>query len=104
MLDETRRSARCADFHVLLSLGTRFRRVMWKYEAIAYSLILKDCGVFLHHFCLAATAVGLGSCILGSGSSDGLSRVTGRPWLEESAVGELIFGVAADPSGSGAEG
>jgi SagB-type dehydrogenase domain len=86
-------AAQCDTFHALLSIGARFDRVMWKYEALAYSLILKDCGVFMHNFCLACSALGLGSCILGAGPSSLLSRITGKDAYQEGAVGELVFGV-----------
>lgn len=97
---EAATAAQCGDFHALLSIGARFDRVMWKYEALAYSLILKDCGVFMHNFCLACSALGLGSCILGSGSSSLLPEITGEDPFLEAAVGELVFGVPASPPSS----
>lgn len=92
---EAAQSAQCSNFHVLLSICARINRVMWKYEALAYSLILKDCGVFMQNFCLACSAIGLGSCILGTGSSYLLSQITGKDIYLEVPVGELVFGVPA---------
>lgn len=104
LMREAGMAAQCNNFHALLSIGARFDRVMWKYEALAYSLILKDCGVFMQNFCLACSALGLGSCILGAGSSSLLSEITGRDMYLEAAVGELIFGTPGQsslPSGPG---
>src|SRR5262249_12024223 len=42
---------------VLLLVAARFQRVAWKYASIAYSLILKDLGVFYQTMYLAATAM-----------------------------------------------
>lgn len=92
---EAAQSAQCNNFHVLLSIGARVDRIMWKYEALAYSLILKDCGVFMQNFCLTCSAIGLASCILGTGSSFLLSQITGKDRYLEVPVGELIFGVPA---------
>jgi len=90
---EASKAAQCSNFHVLLSICARIDRVMWKYEALAYSLILKDCGVFMQNFCLACSALGLGSCMLGTGSSFSLSGITGNDIYIEVPVGELVFGV-----------
>ena len=42
---------------VLIILTARFARIAWKYESIAYSLILKDVGVAYQTMYLAATAM-----------------------------------------------
>ncbi|MCX8131542.1 MAG: SagB family peptide dehydrogenase [Clostridia bacterium] len=85
-------ASKCKELQVLLTISARFPRVSWKYEAIAYSLILKNTGVLLQNISLAATAMDIGSCILGSGDSDALSEVLGKKFYEEAAVGEMILG------------
>jgi SagB-type dehydrogenase family enzyme len=77
---------------ILITLSARFQRVSWKYETLAYTLILKNTGVLLHHIGLAATALGLGSCILGSGDSDTLAEILESNFYVESAVGEIVLG------------
>jgi len=78
---------------ILVIFAARFQRVSWKYEAIAYSLILKNVGVLMQTISLVATAMGLGSCILGAGDSDCFSKAIGTDeYLAESSVGEMIIG------------
>jgi SagB-type dehydrogenase family enzyme len=85
---------------VLLVITARFRRVMWKYESMAYAAILKNVGVLIQTLYLHATALGLAPCALGGGDSTLFSAVTGIPYESEGAVGEFVVGskpaVAAD--------
>ena len=62
-------------------------RTTWKYDSIAYSVILKEVGCLLQTLYLAATALGLGACALGAGPLDLLARVTGVDALVEPQVG-----------------
>jgi SagB-type dehydrogenase family enzyme len=82
--------------HVLLILAARFLRVNWKYESIAYSLILKNVGVIYQTMYLVATAMGLGGCALGGGNALSFGRATGLGYWEESAVGEFLLGRPAE--------
>jgi oxazoline/thiazoline dehydrogenase len=77
---------------VLLTLAARFPRVSWKYQSIAYTLVLKEAGVLLHSLSLAATAMGLSSCILGSADADLFERAAGTDGLTESSVAEMVVG------------
>jgi SagB-type dehydrogenase family enzyme len=77
---------------VLLVVTARFGRVMAKYEAMAYALILKHVGVLYQVMYLVATAMGVAACALGSGSAEHFARVAGLDPLEESSVGELMLG------------
>jgi len=77
---------------ILVILAARFSRIYSKYESIAYSLVLKDVGVVYQTMYLVATAMGLGGCALGGGSSDGFCRIAGTNYWEESSVGEFILG------------
>jgi oxazoline/thiazoline dehydrogenase len=78
--------------HTVITLASRFTRVSWKYEAIAYSLTLKNVGVLYEAMYLAATAMRLAGCGLGSGDSSIFSQVTGLDPLIESSVGEFMLG------------
>ena len=84
--------------HVLLILAARFGRVAWKYESIAYSLILKDVGVVMQTMHLAAAAMGLAACAVGCGDSDLFSMAAGTDYYTESSVGEFVLGSAAEPA------
>lgn len=76
---------------VLFVIAARFQRVSWKYESIAYSLILKDVGVLFQTMYLVAAAMSLSPYALGRGDSDLFCRAVGTaPWIEAS-VGEFAL-------------
>ncbi len=80
---------------VLLILAARVPRVAWKYNSMAYAAVLKNAGVLLQTLYLAATAMGLAPCAIGSGDSDRFARATGRSLLEQTAVAEFLLGLPA---------
>lgn len=77
---------------VLIVLASRFRRIAWKYESIAYALTLKHVGVMIQTMYLAATAMGLAPCAVGCGDSDLFARAAGTEYHLESSVGEFLLG------------
>jgi SagB-type dehydrogenase family enzyme len=77
---------------VLLTLTSRFARLSWKYDAIAYATTLKHVGVFYQTAYLVATAMGLGPCALGAGDIEQAGASLGLDWLIESSVGEFALG------------
>jgi SagB-type dehydrogenase family enzyme len=77
---------------VLFVLAARVPRIAWKYESIAYALVLKHVGVVYQTMYLAATAMGLAPCALGCGDSDLFSRTSGKDYYEETSVGEFLLG------------
>ncbi|MBZ4420625.1 SagB family peptide dehydrogenase [Myxococcus sp. RHSTA-1-4] len=79
---------------VLLVLAARFQRVSYKYEGFAYACLLKDAGVLLQTLTLAATAMGLASCIVGWSNPDTFERAALTPGEEETPVAELVIGSA----------
>jgi oxazoline/thiazoline dehydrogenase len=85
------------DPHVLILIAARFLRVNWKYESIAYALILKNVGVVYQTMYLVATAMGLAPCSLGGGNADGFCRAAQLDYWEESLVGEFMLGRPAQP-------
>lgn len=82
---------------VVVVLAARFARVLWKYEAIGYALILKDAGVLLQTLGLCAAAMGLAWRPLGAGDSDAFCRAAGTDWWEESSVAEAALGGPLSP-------
>lgn len=76
---------------VLITLAARFPRVAWKYQTLAYALVLKDAGALFQQMYLVATAQGLAPCAIGSGDSDLFARASGLPYAGETAVGEFIL-------------
>ncbi|MFF0739448.1 SagB family peptide dehydrogenase [Streptomyces sp. NPDC004111] len=81
-----------ADPQVVLLVAARFGRVMWKYETVAYPLILKHVGVLYQTFYLVGTAMGLAVCGLGGGDTAAFAAATGHDPLLEGTVGELVLG------------
>lgn len=77
---------------VLIVIAARFQRVSWKYEAIAYSLILKDVGVLLQTMYLVAAAMPLTACAIGWGDAGLFCRAAGTEDHAEASVGELALG------------
>jgi oxazoline/thiazoline dehydrogenase len=92
LVSDARRADDAGAPQVLLVLTARFRRVMWKYEGMAYATILKDLGVLYQTMYLVATAMGLAPCALGCGDTKAFARITGLDPYEESSVGEFLLG------------
>ena len=96
LLEDARRATGAAATPpVLITLASRFGRLGWKYDALAYALALKNAGVLQQTLCLVATAMGLGACAVGSGDSMRFARASGTDWRLEPAVAELVVGVPA---------
>ncbi len=81
---------------VLIVFGARFRRMMWKYDRMAYAAILKDVGVLMQQMYLAATVMQLAPSAQGSGNVETFAAATGHDPLVESSVGEFILGSRKD--------
>jgi len=81
---------------VLVTLASRFGRLGWKYEGIAYATTLKNVGVMYQTMYLTATAMGLAPCALGAGDSAAFARATRLDPLVESSVGEFTLGTRGD--------
>jgi SagB-type dehydrogenase family enzyme len=81
---------------VLFTVTSRFQRLSWKYQSIAYAVTLKHVGVLYQTMYLVATAMGLAACGLGSGNSALAERAFGLDPLRESAVGEFLLGSAPE--------
>lgn len=78
---------------IVVAVRGRFDRLMFKYETIAYALALKNTGVLMQTFYLNATAMGLGVCALGGGSTAALGSATGISGWDEGTLGLLMLGV-----------
>jgi SagB-type dehydrogenase family enzyme len=77
---------------VLITIAARFGRVSWKYSSIAYALILKDVGVLMQTFYVAATDMGLGGCASGIANIDLFAKMTGIEFHIEGPVGQFAIG------------
>jgi SagB-type dehydrogenase family enzyme len=77
---------------VLLTLASRFARVSWKYEGLAYALTLKNAGCLLQTICLVAASMEVAACALGTGSSADFARAADLPEHAEGPVSEITVG------------
>jgi oxazoline/thiazoline dehydrogenase len=77
---------------VLITIASRFQRMAWKYETIAYAVSLKNTGALYQTFYLVATAMGLAACGLGNGDFETFADATGLDPLVEGSIGEFMLG------------
>ena len=89
------------DPQVVLVIAARFGRVMWKYEAVAYSLVLKHVGVYMQTVYLVATAMGLAVCGVGGGDAADFATATGLDYYAQGSVGEMVLGSRPAVPGNG---
>ncbi len=82
---------------LLIVISARFSRVSWKYQSMAYALILKNLGILYQTMYLVATAMQLAPCALGGGDSDLFCEAIGTNYLEETSVGEFMLGSTVAP-------
>lgn len=86
---------RRAPLNVCLQATARCQRVFWKYESMAYALILKNLGAMVANMYLVATAMELAPCALGGGDAQLFAELAGLDPFEEPAVGEFLLGSRA---------
>jgi oxazoline/thiazoline dehydrogenase len=77
---------------VLIVITARFQRLAWKYESIAYALMLKHVGALYQTMYLVATAMNLAPCGIGTGDSDLFAKAAGCNYYAETSVGEFALG------------
>ena len=76
---------------LLFTVAARVQRVTWKYQSIAYALILKNTGVLYQQMYLVATALGLAPCAIGAGDTQLFAQASGLDPMEETSVGEFAL-------------
>jgi SagB-type dehydrogenase family enzyme len=76
---------------VLFLISARFARTAFKYEGIAYRLILIELGALFQTMYLVASWMNLAPCALGSGNSRRFSDVIGVNAGSETTVGEFML-------------
>ena len=82
----------------LVVISSRFPRVAWKYEAIAYRLSLMSAGVLLHGLHLVASDLGLNGCASGTGNPALFAQATGESTWNETSIAEFGFGSGDEPA------
>lgn len=81
-----------SDIQILFVFTSRFQRLAWKYEGMAYSVMLKNVGVIMQTFYLTATAMRLSASSIGFGDAKLSSKVFKTNFFQESSLGEFILG------------
>ena len=81
---------------VLFVMTARFQRTAWKYESMAYAVMLKDLGALYQTFYLVATAMNLSPCAIGAGDSDLFAQAAGLEYYAETSIGEFLLGGGMD--------
>jgi SagB-type dehydrogenase family enzyme len=76
----------------LVVLTSRFGKNAWKYQKIAYRCTLITVGAIFQTMSLVASALNIGSCVIGSGDPYLFGEATNIPLLEEGTVGEFALG------------
>jgi oxazoline/thiazoline dehydrogenase len=77
---------------VLIVIAARFQRLSWKYESMAYAVMLKHVGVLYQTMYLVATAMNLAPCGIGGGNSDLFAKAAGSDYYAETSIGEFALG------------
>lgn len=90
--DSLRSTGQERDPQILITIAARFQRFSWKYQSMAYNVILKNVGVLYQTMYLVATAMDLAPCALGGGNSDLFARAAGLDYYAETSVGEFLLG------------
>ncbi|WP_406270237.1 SagB family peptide dehydrogenase [Nocardia sp. NBC_00881] len=80
---------------LMLVIAARPGRIMWTYEHISYSVILKDVGVLTQTLYLVANAMGLGAVAHGFVDTAAFTEAVQVDELEECGVGCMIIGSPA---------
>jgi SagB-type dehydrogenase family enzyme len=86
---------------VLITVASRFARISWKYEGMAYATTLRNVGAFYQTLWLVATAMGIACCPLGGGDASAFAEATGLDPYVESNVGEVTLGRLASEAQRG---
>ncbi len=76
---------------LLVILAARLPRVAWKYERMAYRLVLLNAGAALQTMYLVAEAMRLAPCAVGNGDPDVFAAATGLDPFEETSVAEFAL-------------
>jgi SagB-type dehydrogenase family enzyme len=100
LLEDAARAAGLVEApQIAITIAARFQRLSWKYESIAYSLLLKNVGALYQTMFLVATAMDLAPCALGCGNSDLFARAAGLDYYAETSVGEFLLGSKRNSTG-----
>jgi SagB-type dehydrogenase family enzyme len=81
---------------VLITMTARFRRLSWRYEGLAYRLVLLNAGTLMQNLYLVSTAMRLAPCAIGTVCIDTAARAFGTDWRVEPCVAQFMVGTRSD--------
>lgn len=76
----------------LFIISSRYIRIAWKYESLAYRLTLLNAGSAIQTISLVATTQGVHGCPVGNGNSEAFSRAISESEYEITSIAEYAFG------------
>src|SRR5262249_15953293 len=85
---------------ILITIAPRFGRILWKYNSIASTRLLKSCGGLMRTLYLVATDMALGGCAIGTANINLFAKMTGIEFHVEGPVGQFAIGRGAKPADS----
>jgi SagB-type dehydrogenase family enzyme len=85
---------------VLISMTARIRRLSWRYEGLAYRLVIMHVGVLMQNLYIVCAAMGLAPCALDAVDIDVAARAFGSDWRTEPCVGQFLVGGTPDLDGA----
>ncbi|CDZ79840.1 SagB-type dehydrogenase domain protein [Candidatus Rubidus massiliensis] len=81
---------------IVFTLTSQFKKIAWKYEKMSYRCTLISMGAIFQTMSLVATAMGLASCIVGSGDSSLFGKALNINSFQEGAIGEFALGIPSN--------
>ena len=82
----------CAHAQIVLVWTAIFGRSKWKYAQRAYRYVYLEAGHIAENLVLAASSIGLGSCLIGAFFDDEVNQLLGVDGAEESAIYLSVIG------------
>lgn len=80
----------------LVVMSSRFPRIAWKYEAIAYRVSLMNAGAAIQSLYLVCTDMDLNCSAVGNGRPGSFAQATGNSTWEEASIAEFGFGSSGE--------
>lgn len=77
---------------VLFIIASRYERISWKYQSMAYRLSLLNAGCALQTIALIACSYGITGCPIGNGNSELFSRLLSENEFTLTSIAEYAFG------------
>lgn len=81
--------------NLFLTIAARLPRLAWKYQGMAYRIVLLNAGAAIQTMYLVATDMGLAPCAVGNGDPALFQALTGIDPMEETSIAEFVLSSSA---------